>query len=149
MRSSITQQVAKILFPSDERNLEVRIQEALVAIWLEWRLSKDEILKVYLNPVQIGRGIFGVSEAAQSYFHKQVQDIELGESALLARLINAPLDLPSHVALPDARARANLVLDTLVETGLITNDQLFAAKQHPARLILHASGRVAELKKSR
>lgn len=52
-------------------------------MWLEWRLSKDEILKVYLNPVQIGRGIFGVSEAAQSYFHKQVQDIELGESACL------------------------------------------------------------------
>lgn len=90
MRSCITQQVAKILFPSDERNLEVKIQEALVAIWLEWRLSKDEILKVYLNRVQIGRGIFGVSEAAQSYFHKQVQDIELGESALLAGLINAP-----------------------------------------------------------
>ncbi|MCK1530731.1 transglycosylase domain-containing protein [Bradyrhizobium sp. 182] len=113
--------------------------------------ARDEILKVYLNPVQIGRGIFGVSEAAQSYFHKQVQDIELGASALLAGLIYAPLDLPSHVALPNARARANLVLDLdpLVETGLITNDQLFAAKQHAARLILHASGRVAELKKSR
>lgn len=88
-----------------------------------------------LNRVQIGGGIFGVSKAAQSYFHKQVQDIELGEAALLAGLINAPLDLPSHVALPNARERANLVLDTLVETGLITNDQLFAAKQHPARLI--------------
>lgn len=65
--------------------------------------ARDEILKVYLNPVQIGRGIFGVSEAAQSYFHKQVQDIELGASALLAGLIYAPLDLPSHVALPNAR----------------------------------------------
>ncbi|MCK1619002.1 transglycosylase domain-containing protein [Bradyrhizobium sp. 159] len=63
--------------------------------------ARDEILKVYLNPVQIGRGIFGVNEAAQSYFHKQVQDIELGGSALLAGLINAPLDLPSHVALPN------------------------------------------------
>lgn len=135
VRSSITQQVARILFPSDQPNLEVRIQEALVAIWLEWRLSKDEILKIYLNRVQIGGGIFGVSKAAQSYFQKQVQDIELGEAALLAGLINAPLDLSSHVALPNARERANLVLDTLLETGLITNDQLFAAKQHPARLI--------------
>lgn len=135
VRSSITQQVARILFPSDQPNLEVRIQEALVAIWLEWRLSKDEILKIYLNRVQIGGGIFGVSKAAQSYFQKQVQDIELGEAALLAGLINAPLDLPSHVALPNARERANLVLDTLLETGLITNDQRFAAKQHPARLI--------------
>ncbi|MGM4954165.1 transglycosylase domain-containing protein [Bradyrhizobium barranii] len=136
LRPSIGQQVARLLVPFDQHSADAWFHEALVAIWLEWRLSKDEILNIYLNRVQIGADIFGVSEAAQNYFQKQVQDIELSEAALLAGLINAPPVPYSHVALSNARERANRVLDMLLESGIITNDQAFAAKERPARLIL-------------
>ncbi|MGR4932483.1 transglycosylase domain-containing protein [Bradyrhizobium sp. CAR08] len=73
--STVSQQVARILFPSNGAAVEDRIHEALVAIWLERRLTKDELLTIYLNRVQIGATIFGVSDAARLYLNKRVQDM--------------------------------------------------------------------------
>ncbi|MCS3765677.1 MULTISPECIES: transglycosylase domain-containing protein [Bradyrhizobium] len=131
----ISQQVARMLFPSNGRTFEDRIHERLIAIWLEFRLTKDQILQIYLNRVRIGAGIFGVSDAARLYFQKRVQDIDLSEAAMLAGLVNVPPDQVSHIAVWTARQRATLVLEKLVETGFMTDDQVFGAKHYPARLI--------------
>ncbi|WP_409190535.1 transglycosylase domain-containing protein [Bradyrhizobium sp. RDM4] len=136
IQSSVSQQVATILFPSNERTFEDGIHETLLAIWLEWRLTKDEILTIYLNRVQIGAGVFGVGDAARLYFKKQVQDVDLSEAAMLVGLLNGPLGLPSHIALLNARTRANVVLDKLVETGFMTEDQVLGARDYLVRQVL-------------
>ncbi|OSI34914.1 hypothetical protein BST65_01485 [Bradyrhizobium canariense] len=135
IHSTVSQQVARILFPSNGAAVEDRIHEALVAIWLERRLTKDELLTIYLNRVQIGAAIFGVSDAARLYLNKRVQDIDLSEAATLAGLLNEPLDVASHISLPNVRQRASLVLDKLVQTGFMTDDQVFGARQYPAQLM--------------
>jgi penicillin-binding protein 1A len=111
--SSITQQLAKNLFLTNERTIERKIKEAFLAIWLESRLTKNEILKLYLDRAYLGGGAFGVDAAAQFYFNK-----------------SAP-----HVNLPAARARANVVLDNLVEAGFMTEGQVFGARRHPATAV--------------
>ncbi|WP_161494822.1 transglycosylase domain-containing protein [Bradyrhizobium canariense] len=136
LQSSISQQVATILYPSNERTFEDRIREALLAIWLEWRLTKHEILTIYLNRVQIGAGIFGVGEAARLYFKKQVEDVGVSEAAVLVGLLNEPTELPSHHAPPNVRIRANVVLDKLVRTGFITEGQVLGAREYLARQVL-------------
>ncbi|MGM4954171.1 transglycosylase domain-containing protein [Bradyrhizobium barranii] len=89
--------------PSNGAAVEDRIHEALVAIWLERRLTKDELLTIYLNRVQIGAAIFGVSDAARLYLNKRVQDTDLSEAATLAGLLNEPLDVASHIGLRNVR----------------------------------------------
>jgi penicillin-binding protein 1A len=130
--STITQQLAKNLFLNNERTLERKIKEAFLAIWLETRLSKNEILKLYLDRAYLGGGAFGVDAAAQYYFGKSVRDVTLPEAAMLAGLFKAPTKFAPHVNLPAARARANVVLDNLVEAGFMTEGQVFGARRHPA-----------------
>ncbi|MBW5440709.1 hypothetical protein FXB41_39920 [Bradyrhizobium canariense] len=134
VHSSVSQQVASILFPSNGGTVEDRVHEALVAISLQWRPSKDELLKIYLNRVQIGASVFGVSEAARLYLHKRVQD-NLSDAAMLAGLLNEPLDVASHIGLRNARQGASLVLDKLVHTGFMTDDPVFGARHYPAHLM--------------
>ena len=130
--SSITQQLAKNLFLSNERTIERKIKEAFLAIWLETRLTKNEILKLYLDRAYLGGGAFGVDAAAQFYFNKSAKDITLSESAMLAGLFKAPARFAPHINLPAARARANVVLDNLVEAGFMTEGQVFGARRNPA-----------------
>ncbi len=130
--SSITQQLAKNLFLSNERTLERKIKEAFLAIWLETRLTKNEILKLYLDRAYLGGGAFGVDAAAQFYFNKSAKDVTLSESAMLAGLFKAPAKFAPHINLPAARARANTVLDNLVEAGFMTEGQVFGARRNPA-----------------
>ena len=104
--SSITQQLAKNLFLSNERTLERKIREAFLAVWLETRLTKNEILKLYLDRAYLGGGAFGVDAAAQFYFNKSAKDVTLAEAAMLAGLFKAPAKFAPHVNLPAARARA-------------------------------------------
>ena len=84
--SSLTQQLAKNLFLSNERTLDRKIKEAFLAMWLEARLTKNEILKLYLDRAYMGGGAFGVDAAAQYYFNKSARDVNLAEAAMLAGL---------------------------------------------------------------
>src|SRR5579863_308262 len=130
--SSITQQLAKNLFLSNERTIERKVNEAFLSIWLESRLPKNEILKLYLDRAYLGGGTFGVDAAAQYYFNKSVRDVNLAEAAMLAGLFKAPSKFSPNVNLPAARARANVVLDNLVDAGIMTEGQVFGARRHPA-----------------
>jgi penicillin-binding protein 1A len=130
--STITQQLAKNLFLSNERTIERKINEAFLALWLEARLTKNEILKLYLDRAYMGGGAFGVDAAAQYYFNKSARDVNLAEAAMLAGLFKAPTKFAPHVNLPAARARANVVLDNLVDAGFMTEGQVFGARRNPA-----------------
>ncbi len=130
--STITQQLAKNLFLSNERTIERKINEAFLALWLETHLAKNEILKLYLDRAYMGGGAFGVNSAAQYYFGKSVRDVTLPEAAMLAGLFKAPSKFSPLVNLPAARARANVVLDNLVEAGFMTEGQVYGARRNPA-----------------
>ena len=130
--SSITQQLAKNLFLSNERTIERKVNEAFLAIWLETRLTKNEILKLYLDRAYMGGGTFGVDGAAHFYFNKSARDVTLAEAAMLAGLFKAPTKYAPHINLPAARARANQVLDNLVDAGFMTEGQVFGARRNPA-----------------
>jgi penicillin-binding protein 1A len=133
--SSLSQQLAKNLFLTNERTLERKIKEAFLAIWLESRLTKNEILKLYLDRAYLGGGAFGVDAAAQFYFNKSARDVTLSESAMLAGMFKAPSKYAPHINLPAARARANQVLDNLVEAGFMTEGQVFGARRNPANAL--------------
>ena len=130
--SSLSQQLAKNLFLTNERTIERKIKEAFLAIWLESRLTKNEILKLYLDRAYLGGGAFGVDAAAQFYFNKSARDVTLSEAAMLAGMFKAPTKFAPHINLPAARARANVVLDNLVEAGFMTEGQVFGARRNPA-----------------
>jgi penicillin-binding protein 1A len=130
--STLTQQLAKNLFLSNERTIDRKIKEAFLALWLEARLTKNEILKLYLDRAYMGGGAFGVDAAAEYYFNKSARDVDLAEAAMLAGLFKAPTKFSPNVNLPAARARANVVLDNLVDTGFMTEGQVFGARRHPA-----------------
>src|SRR5690606_20085979 len=107
-------------------------KEAFLAVWLEWNLSKKEILQLYLDRAYMGGGTFGIAAAADFYFGKNLADVNLAEAAMLAGLFKAPARYAPHVNLPAARARANEVLTNLVNSGLMTEGQVVAARRHPA-----------------
>ncbi|HEX3496349.1 MAG TPA: PBP1A family penicillin-binding protein [Methylocella sp.] len=130
--SSITQQLAKNLFLSNKRTLERKIKEAYLAVWLEFRLPKREILRLYLDRAYLGGGAFGVQAAAEFYFGKSVRDLSLAEAAMIAGLFKAPTKYAPHINLPAARARAADVLNNMVEAGYLTEGQIYAALRNPA-----------------
>lgn len=133
--STLTQQLAKNLFLSNERTIERKIKEAFLAVWLESNLSKKEILRLYLDRAYMGGGTFGAAAAAQFYFGKAITDVNLAESAMLAGLFKAPARYAPHVNLPAARARANEVLSNLVQGRLMTEGQVIAARLTPASVV--------------
>src|SRR5262249_41668068 len=104
-------------------------------VWLETRLTKNEILKLYLDRAYMGGGAFGVDAAAQYYFGKSARDVNLAEAAMLAGLFKAPTRFAPHINLPAARSRAHVVLDNLVEAGFMTEGQVFGARRNPATAI--------------
>ncbi|MFT0891162.1 transglycosylase domain-containing protein [Pseudochelatococcus sp. G4_1912] len=130
--SSITQQLAKNLFLTNERSLQRKINEAFLSLWLESRLTKNEILKLYLDRAYMGGGTFGAAAAAEFYFGKSVRDITLPEAAMLAGLFKAPSKYAPHVNLPAARSRASDVLGTMVANGFISDGLAEIARRNPA-----------------
>jgi penicillin-binding protein 1A len=131
--STITQQLAKNLFLTQERTVSRKLQEMALALWLEHKFSKAQILDLYLNRVYFGSGAYGVEGAAQRYFGKSARQLTLAEAALLAGLVQSPSRLaPSHN--PDgADRRARLVLADMVEQKLISEDAERLALADPAR----------------
>ena len=131
--SSLSQQLAKNLFLTNERSIERKIKEAFLALWLETHMTKREILKLYLDRAYMGGGMHGVTAASEFYFGKSVRDIDLAEAAMLAGLFKAPSKYAPHANLPAARARANDVLSNMVAAGFLTEGQVLAARRHPAK----------------
>jgi len=121
--STITQQLAKVLFLTPDKSLERKLKEAVLALELERRYSKDRILELYLNQIYFGHGAFGIEAAARTFFGKGVGELVLPESALLAGLPKAPA-IYSPFEHPDAaKRRRATVLGRMVETGLLRPDQ--------------------------
>ncbi len=133
--STLTQQLAKNLFLSSERSLQRKIKEAFLALLLESRYTKRQILKLYLDRAYMGGGAFGVEAASQFYFGKSVRKVNLAEASLLAGLFKAPTNYAPHVNLPASRARTNEVLSNLVEAGFYTPSQVHQARLNPAKII--------------
>ncbi len=134
--SSITQQVARLLYLNNDRTIERKIQEAFIAVWLEATLTKDEILEIYLDRAYMGAGTFGVAAASEYYFGKPVTEVTLAEAAMLAGLFQAPSRYAPTVNLPSARARANEVLTNMVEAGYLTEGQVVGARLRPATVVV-------------
>ena len=130
--SSLTQQLAKNLFLNNQRTLQRKIKEAWLALWLEGHLTKDEILKLYLDRAYMGGGAFGIEAASQYYFGKSVRDVSLAEAAMLAGLFKAPSKYAPTANLAAARGRANQVLSNLVDAGFMTEGQVYGARRAPA-----------------
>jgi penicillin-binding protein 1A len=130
--STLTQQLAKNLFLSNERTLTRKINEAFLSFWLESHLSKKQILQLYLDRAYMGGGAFGIQAAAQFYFGRSVKDVTLAQAAMLAGLFKAPTKFAPHVNLPAARARANDVLDNMVAAGYLRENQIAEARRDPA-----------------
>jgi len=133
--SSLSQQLAKNLFLSSERSLERKINEAFLALWLEARLNKREILKLYLDRAYLGGGAFGVEAASQFYFDKSVREINLAEAAMLAGLFKAPTKFAPHANRAESLSRANQVLSNMVDAGFMTEGQVHGARLNPAKVV--------------
>jgi penicillin-binding protein 1A len=118
--STITQQLAKNMFLTPERTLWRKAEELVLALWLEMRLSKPEILELYLNRVYFGSGAYGVESAARRFFDKGAQEVTLAEAAVLAGLLKAPSKYSPAWNPALTRARAQEVLGTMVEAGFAT-----------------------------
>lgn len=121
--STVTQQLAKNLFLTPERTLKRKVQEALLALWLERKFTKDEILSLYLNRVYLGAGTYGVDAAARRYFGKPATAVNLYEAALLAGLLKAPSRYSPARDEERSDARTELVLRAMVDAGHIAPDE--------------------------
>src|SRR5215471_4872271 len=132
--STITQQLARMTYLSPERSIKRKVQEAILALWMERQLGKEEILSRYLNTAYFGAGVYGVDAAAKRYFGKAAKELSLSEAAMLAGLVRAPSALAPTRNLEGARQRAGVVLDAMVETGAISREQAAAARKQPATL---------------
>ena len=141
--STITQQLAKNLYLTPERSIRRKLQELMLAIWLETRLDKREIITLYLNQVYFGSGAYGVEAAAQRYFAHPAKDLTLPEAAVLAGLLKAPSKLAPTNDIDLARDRAAIVLGAMVEAGYISQRQAAAAEAKPAKLAPDSGGELA------
>src|SRR5262249_47523947 len=121
--STITQQLAKVLFLTPDKSLERKLKEAVLALTLERRYSKDRILDLYLNQIYFGQGAFGVEAAARTFFGKSVTELTLSECALLAGLPKAPATYAPFEHPDAAKRRRSIVLARMVETGVLKPDQ--------------------------
>ena len=133
--STITQQLAKNLFLTQERTVSRKLQEMVLAFWLEHKFSKAQILELYLNRVYFGSGAYGVEGAAQRYFGKSARQLTLAEAALLAGLVQSPSRLAPTRNPDGAERRARIVLTDMAEQRLVGEDAARLALAHPARAV--------------
>jgi penicillin-binding protein 1A len=130
--STLTQQLAKNLFLTQERTFQRKLQEAELALWLERKHSKNEILELYLNRVYFGSGAYGVEAAAQRYFGKSAKHVTIAEAAMLAGLVKSPSRLAPNRNPEGAEQRAQTVLTAMAEAKFITEAQAQASIGHPS-----------------
>ena len=118
--STITQQVAKNLFLTSEKSVRRKVQELLLAFWLEYKFSKEQILTLYLNRVYLGSGAYGIEAASQKYFQKTSRDLNIKEAAVIAGMLKAPSRYNPIASKERAMERARVVLKIMQEHGLIS-----------------------------
>ena len=122
--STITQQLAKNLFLTPERTIKRKVQETMLALWLENRFSKNDILTIYLNRVYFGAGTYGADGAARKFFGKSARDLSLYEAAMLAGLLKAPSRYNPANSPETAKARADQVLINMLDAGYLSEEEL-------------------------
>jgi penicillin-binding protein 1A len=127
--STITQQLAKTNFLSGDRTIKRKAQEVIIAFWLEAWLTKKEILSRYLSSVYFGDGVYGLRAASHHYFHRDPENLNLAQSAMLGGMVQAPSRLAPTHNLALAQKRSRLVLQAMANTGIIS-----AARAHSARM---------------
>jgi penicillin-binding protein 1A len=138
--STITQQLAKNLFLTHDRNLMRKLQEVVLALWLEHKFAKNEILELYLNRVYFGSGAYGVEAAAQRYFGKSARNVSVAEAALLAGLVKSPSRLAPTRNFDGAEQRAQIVLAAMADASLIKDDAAKAAMASPPKIVKPSVG---------
>lgn len=138
--STITQQVAKNFLLSNERSMERKLKEAILAIRIERAYSKDKILELYLNEIYLGIGAYGVAAASLSYFNKELKDLTIEEVAYLAALPKAPNNYHPFRKTEAALIRRNWIIGQMEENGYITSEQAEAAKAKPLGVKLRKLG---------
>src|SRR5262249_19314299 len=125
--STLTQQLAKNLFLTQERTISRKIQEAILSLWLEHKYTKNQNLELYLNRVYFGSGTYGVEAAAQKYFGHDAREVTLPEAAILAGLMKAPARFAPNRNPAAAQERAEQVIKAMVEQGYITHSMAMLA----------------------
>jgi penicillin-binding protein 1A len=138
--STLTQQLAKNLFLTQERTVTRKVQELVLALWLERKFSKSQILDLYLNRVYFGAGAYGVEAAAQRYFGKSARQVSLAEAALLAGLVKSPSRLAPTRNPEGAERRAQIVLAAMADAGLITEHMAKVALVEAPRIVKQIAG---------
>jgi len=133
--STITQQVAKNLFLTPDQTLGRKVQEAILAIWLEQNFTKEEILELYMNRVYFGSGAYGIEAAAQTYFGVSARNLSLGQAAMLVGILPAPSAYNPKANPDTARDRQRLVLNAMAQEGYITRQEADAARINPDQTI--------------
>ncbi|MBV9740790.1 MAG: PBP1A family penicillin-binding protein [Hyphomicrobiales bacterium] len=141
--STLTQQLAKNLFLTQERTVSRKMQEAILAVWLERNYTKNQILELYLNRVYFGAGAYGIEAAAQRYFSKPARSLSLAEAAMLAGVVQAPGRLAPNRNPDAAEKRADIVLADMRDQGFITKGMEKVALAHPAQAIENVGGGAA------
>ncbi|HEX5508294.1 MAG TPA: PBP1A family penicillin-binding protein [Pseudolabrys sp.] len=136
--STITQQLAKNLFLTQERTIERKLQEVLLALWLERKFSKRQILELYLNRVYFGAGAYGIEQASQRYFGKSARHVTLAEAALLAGLVKSPSRLAPTRNFDAAEQRARVVLAAMADLHFISKSNERLALAHPPKIVAQA-----------
>ena len=130
--STITQQLARNIFLTNNRSYGRKVKEAILALALERKFSKDQILELYLNRVYFGGGAYGIDAASRKFFGHGADHLSLGEAAIIAGLVKAPSNYSPTADIEAARSRSGVVLDTMVKNGFITSD--VAAAVNPAQV---------------
>src|SRR5450631_2449161 len=138
--STITQQLAKNLFLTQERTIHRKLQEMLLALWLERKFSKTQILELYLNRIYFGSGAYGIEQATQRYFGKSARQMSLPDAALLAGLVKSPSRLAPTRNFDGAERRAQTVLAAMAELHFINNASAQVALAHPPHVVAQAGG---------
>ncbi len=139
--STLTQQVAKNVFLTSEKTIERKLKEVPVALALELKYTKDEILAIYLNRVYLGAGATGFEAAAQRYFSKSAREVSLPEAAMLAGLLKAPSRFSPTSNMGRAQGRASVIINAMRETGVISGLEAEKSLANPATLSREASSR--------
>src|SRR5688572_21867943 len=125
--STISQQLARNIFLTNDRSFARKVREGILALALEWRFSKDQILELYLNRVYFGGGAYGIDAASRRFFGHSATQLSTAEAAIIAGLVKAPSNYSPTADTRAARSRAGVVLDLMVRNGTITRAQAQAS----------------------
>lgn len=138
--STLTMQLAKLLYTNSEKSFKRKLGDMAMALTIERKLTKEQILELYMNKVFFGGGAHGIAAAADVYFHKSTNELTIGEAALLARCVRRPSDENPYRNLDKAMENRNIVLRTMLTEGMITQTEYDKAKAEKYKFTQHSEG---------